>query len=67
LDGQTPGKVIVRAIATHYDVDDATAGGDYRTFIGQLQSIRAVVLVDSSPHPVREDPAHAPKNPEGKA
>lgn len=61
LDGKTPGEAIVRAIATRYDVDDEAAGADYRTFIGQLQSIRAVVLVDASPHPVREDRAHAPK------
>jgi len=39
---------------------------DYRTFIGQLQSIRAVVLVDRSPHPVRQDRARAPKKQEDK-
>ena len=66
LDGKTPGEAIVRAIATRYDVDDETAVADYRTFIGQLQSIRAVVLVDRSPHPVQEDRAHAPKKQEDK-
>jgi len=66
LDGKTPGEAIVGAIATHYDVDDETAGIDYRTFIGQLQSIRAVALVDPSPHPVREDRAHSPKKQEGE-
>jgi len=66
LDGKTSGETIVRAIATRYDVDDETAAVDYRTFIGQLQSIRAVVLVDPSPHPVREDRARAPKKQEDK-
>jgi hypothetical protein len=49
LDGYTPGEAIVRAIAARYDVEDDTATADYLAFIGQLQSIQAVVPADAPP------------------
>jgi Coenzyme PQQ synthesis protein D (PqqD) len=50
LDGETPGKAMIRAIAERYDVNDETAMADYLAFIEQLQSIQAVVPADAPPH-----------------
>lgn len=49
LDGKTPGKVMVRAIAERYEVHDDAATADYLAFIGQLRSIRAVVPAATAP------------------
>jgi hypothetical protein len=44
LDGQTPGAAIIQAIVEGFEVESDRAADDYRSFLSQLVSIRAVVL-----------------------
>ena len=44
LDGQTPGAAIVQAITEGFEVEPDCAADDYRSFLSQLVSIRAVVV-----------------------
>jgi Coenzyme PQQ synthesis protein D (PqqD) len=43
LDGATTGGRIVEAIVEHFDVERERAEADYRTFVGQLRSIDAIL------------------------
>jgi hypothetical protein len=48
LDGKTAGVTIVNAIVARYDVEFAQAAEDFVTFLGQLQTIRAVAASDEA-------------------
>jgi hypothetical protein len=49
LDGQTPGTAIIQAITEAFEVESSRAADDYRSFLSQLVSIRAVVLSPPTP------------------
>ena len=42
LDGRTPGGDIVQAVTEEFDVSEAQAEEDYRTFLAKLQSIGVI-------------------------
>ena len=42
LDGRLRGEEVVDAVVAHFEVDRATAAGDYEAFLSKLVSIRAV-------------------------